>query len=371
MSIETRYFSTAAAGAGDGTTWADRAALIVTGAWSTVITGFTFDGTNSLLCLIGPGTYAPTAALAVTPHDNGMLFMHGCDSSGVMLEVPDPDWTSAQPATWDADLPHIVVTTNNVAVSTSVLTVWRLLKFSSAVSTTAGMFTQAAAIDWCSITVSASNTSAFIIGSACEKVTNCYLSMTGASYKNAMALTTIPPFNTRMQGVTGTSGDRSGIQFAGAGYEAPMVGCTIFGFGGHGYWNTTTNATHRHLLYNCVIANNGGSGVLLHSTNNQTQQHRIMNCMITGNGVYGVDAQSEANCIISNCRLRNNATADLNGFANYPVNQSINTSAGSDGSEYVSAAAFDFRILRTAAIRNRGYGVSQQPAGGGRRVLMV
>ena len=36
MSLITRYFSTAS-GAGDGTTWADRAALFAAGAWSSVI----------------------------------------------------------------------------------------------------------------------------------------------------------------------------------------------------------------------------------------------------------------------------------------------------------------------------------------------
>ena len=64
MAIVTRYFSTASAGAGDGTTWANRAILFTGGAWSTVITGFAFNGSDSMVARIGPGTYTVTVGMA-------------------------------------------------------------------------------------------------------------------------------------------------------------------------------------------------------------------------------------------------------------------------------------------------------------------
>ncbi len=87
MATVTRYFSTAGAGTADGTSWANRAALFSGGAWSTVITGFNFTGSDSLECRIGPGSYTITASLASglfanAPTVSNPLILQGCDSSG-------------------------------------------------------------------------------------------------------------------------------------------------------------------------------------------------------------------------------------------------------------------------------------------------
>src|SRR5687767_60995 len=133
MAIVTRYFSTTGAGAADGTTWADRAELFSGGNWSTVITGFAFNASDALKCLIGPGTYTCSQALASGLFTNpptllNPLILHGCDGSGVQLEPEAPAWTAAQPVTWDTNLP-VIATTTNIATLGLALTTARLLKF--------------------------------------------------------------------------------------------------------------------------------------------------------------------------------------------------------------------------------------------------
>src|SRR5688572_9346902 len=130
MAVVVKYFSTTGAGAADGTTWTDRAALFSAGNWATQITGFAFNGTDSLKCLIGPGTYTCSQALASglfanAPSVANPLILHACDGSGVQLAIPEPEWTSDQPVTWDTTLPVIATTTNistiNLATCLAVL----------------------------------------------------------------------------------------------------------------------------------------------------------------------------------------------------------------------------------------------------------
>lgn len=67
MAIVIRYFSTASAGSGDGTTWADRAVFFTGGAYSTVLTNFDFSGSDTLHCYLGPGTYGIGETLGSSP----------------------------------------------------------------------------------------------------------------------------------------------------------------------------------------------------------------------------------------------------------------------------------------------------------------
>src|SRR5689334_12015839 len=102
MAITTRYFSTTGAGAADGTTWADRAALFSAGNWSTVITGFNFAGTDSMVARVGPGNYTCSQSLASglfanPPTIANPLILHACDSSGNLIDPPSPTWTADLP----------------------------------------------------------------------------------------------------------------------------------------------------------------------------------------------------------------------------------------------------------------------------------
>ena len=105
MAVVTRYFSTTSAGAGDGTTWADRAALFSGGNWSSIITGFAFNVGNALEARVGPGNYTVTQNLvpglfANPPTILNPIVIRACDSSGSNWIPPSPSWLSCTP-TWD------------------------------------------------------------------------------------------------------------------------------------------------------------------------------------------------------------------------------------------------------------------------------
>lgn len=364
MAVVTRYFSTSGAGAADGTTWADRAALFSAGDWSSVITGFAFNGSDSMRVLIGPGTYSCSQALASglfgnAPTANNPLILHGCDGSGVILAPSNPDWTSDTPVDWDTPLPVIATTTNISTINLAAGHV-RLVKFTASGATTAAPLNVAASIDWCVLLHSGSHTSA--VGCSATKISNTSVEMSGSSYRAAYTWAGNTLTNIRGKGVTGSSGNRHGIEFVGATTNSPVDRATIYEFGGDGIGSSSATATHFFVLVRSVIANNGGTGVKANSTASQTAYHRIAGCIVTGNGVAGIDAQTNANVIASGNRLRDNTGSNLANFSNYPTDMDNYTTDSDDSTEYVDASNGDFRIRNSATIWGGGYGVSDQAA---------
>jgi hypothetical protein len=371
MAIVTRYFSTAGAGAADGTTWADRAALFSAGNWSTVVTGFDFSGSDSLVCRIGPGTYTCSQSLASglfgnAPTVANALFVHGCDSSGNLLAIPDPDWTSDQAVAWDSGLP-VISCSGNTAVFSLANLVLVLIKGTFSGNTTTFPLNAAQLCDWCVFVHSGSNTAAVCINSGVTGLRNCSVQMSGSSYRAAALWAGDAYTNCRLQGVTGSSGNRHGVEFTGSANPTPMNRVTIFGFGGDGIGTSSATASHRYMVQRSVIANNAGTAVKMNSTASQTSFHRVSGCMITGNGVAGIDGQSAAaRAVVTANRLRDNNAQNIIGLGNYPTDFNNLTTDSDDATEYVDAASGDFRIKNTAAIWGQGYGVSDQaPAGGG------
>lgn len=366
MAIVTRYFSTAAAGAADGTTWADRAALFTGGAWSTVITGFDFTS-DSMVAHVGPGTYTITVALnnatftVVAPSAASPLIFHGCDSSGNRLTPPDLNWSSDLAAWDDSDLP-VLVTTTNINTFTQSSIILRLLKFTASGTTTAttGPINGVRQTDWCSVTVSSSDADATGITSSGD-TRNCIVSMSGSIYRCGILLGAGQSItNTKITGVAGSSGNRHGIEFSnGAGYVISRV--CISGFGGDGIGTSSIGATSFFVIRQSVIANVGGTGIKLAATASQTVAYSIDGCIITGCSAYGIDAQSAARLVLTRTRLRDNSSGNINGMLNWLVDMDVYTTDSDDATEYVNAAANDFRIKPGSAIYGNGYGVSEQP----------
>ena len=360
MAIVTRYFGVTSAGAADGTTWADRAALLTAGVWSPVLLTFNFAGSDSLVCRIGPGTHTAAAALAAglfvsAPTLPNVLTMHGCDSSGNLLTPPDPDWVCAAPAWDDSGLP-VIATTTNVATSSMASTLWRLIKFTA--SGRNGSMISTGVLDWCSFADSTNN-SAAIAFAGCS-ATNCLVSMTGDAYEAAVSVSTTAAVNCRLQGVTGSSGNRYGLRNTGNSVIFWAADhCTIFGFGGPGVAHTSATATHAAGVRSSTIINNGGSGILLPATASQTTQYQIRNCVLSGNGAFGVDAQSAANTWLVNNRYRDNTSGPTNGMGNYPEFDAYTTDTD-DATEFVDASGLDFRIKNSAASWGRGFGAGDQ-----------
>jgi len=110
----TLYFGANAAGAGNGTSWANRAAFVSGGSLSGLITGHDFSS-DALRCLLGPGTHTlsqnvNSGAFTTPPDRTRHLLIHGCDPSGNPLTPPDPAWTAAQPAWDDTGMPFVDMT---------------------------------------------------------------------------------------------------------------------------------------------------------------------------------------------------------------------------------------------------------------------
>lgn len=375
MAIITRYFSTTSAGAADGTTWADRAALFTAGVWSPVLITFAFNGTDSLNCLLGPGTYSCGASLASglfanPPSNANPLMFSGCNSSGTLLTIPDPDWVSNQPAWDDSTLPVIATTTNIITINLANCNLF-LIKLTATGSTTSGSVVSAvASMDWCVGTNSGSNTASGVVG-AVNRSSNSVFTHTATSYSHVMSGTTVPAFvNCRFEGVTGSSGNRRGVQCSANSLN--LVGCTIVNNGGEGVMGSGAGAEVAMHLYQCTIANNGATGVKTNATAAQTGTWVVERCMITGNGTAGIDGQSAGRVVARANRLRDNTT-DITGLGNYPVDLDNYTTDSDDASEYVSTGANgDFRIKTGAAIETMGFGanaIATTVTGGRRRII--
>jgi hypothetical protein len=378
MALTVRYFSTAAAGTGDGTTWANRAALFSSGNWSSVITGFAF-GSDALECRIGPGSYACTQTLNTTtittdPTRANFILLHGCDSSGNRLAPIDTDWTSDIGA-WDDSSLATISTTTNIATISLIHCYVRLLRFNA---TSANQnVVQASAVDWCSV-VNQQNSTTGVVGVQVPNggvLSNSIVSCTGAAYEQVIFVNQGAVFNCRATGVTGTTRGRNGIEFASTigssnGY-ASAYGCTVTGCGGAGIAITTANAAVRVSVSRCTVYSVGGSCYLGNSTASQTDRQVITGCVGVSGGAYGVDASSSG-IVLTNSRFRNNATANFNGFGNYPTDLDIYTTAASDSDDFVNAAGGNYQIKSTAGFANRNIGVSQEAtaaSGGLRRVF--
>lgn len=365
MAVVTRYFSTTGAGAADGTTWADRAALLSAGAFSTVITGFDFSGSDSLLCYVGPGTYSITNDLAAAdfstaaPTAANSITFHGCDSSGNALSPPDPDWTSDQPAWDDSTLPEFATTTNIRSLNLTAQTAYaRLIKFTATgANQTSVNGTQ---LTWCTVSNSSANSAAAAVGTG--SLYNCVVTCTGSSYGQVYAMAAgNTAHNVRVVGVAGSSGNRIGIQMDGNGTFS-ISRCTVISCGGVGIsWASGTTSPSASIV-RCTIANNGGKGILLNSTASQTQLYQIIGCCITGNGTNGIDASASRVMCFGN-RLRDNTTNFAN-FGNHSTDNNYVTDSD-DATEYVDSSGGDYRIKSTAAIWGQSYGVSDQAASGG------
>lgn len=369
MAIVTRYFSTTGAGAADGTSWANRAALFSAGNWSSVITGFAFNGADSLNCLIGTGSYTCSQELAAglfanppSASDVNRLFLRNCDSSGNPVD-PDPGWISAEGAISTTLMPFINYTG-------------------------AGSFANMLSVVWYGIRAETANND-LCIGSALS-VEKCYVKCTGSgafvrplyrcyNVKSSHAECTSSNYdsvwysdenrlvyltNTRLQGVTGTTNSRRGVFLTAFAPAFIVESCTIFGMGGVGVY--VTGQSNVDLVSNCIINGCGSHGIEVNrSTTAVANAAHVANNMITNNGGWGANQSSSAGMLASNNRLRNNSSGNFTGMANYPSDIANETAAGTDADEYVDAAGGDYRIKNTSTIWGKGYGVSDQPAAGG------
>ena len=366
MAIVTRYFSSTSAGNGDGTSWANRAALFSAGNWSSVITGFNFSGSDSLECRIeGNVSYTcsqslSTGLFANAPSAVNPLLISGCDSTGAILAIPNAGWVSSQGKFSTSTLPTIATSTNIVTCSlTNVF--FNLIDFTAS-NCQQAMFSNGNAT-WCSFTNSTSNASAAGI-SVPNHIRNCQVTMSGTSFDYGISHAGSYLSNMRIDGSAATSsGTRIGVTTPSSNNQTHEY-LTIIGCSGGGYFAATGSTTRWGAIKKSLIINCGVFGFRGNPTASQTVWHGVFDCVIV-NSVIGIDGQSAARILISNCRLRNNTTANTQNLGNYTTSFSVNTSSGNDADEFVNTSTGDYRIKRTSSFWGKGLGPGDEPSSGG------
>lgn len=371
MAIVVRYFSTSAAGAGDGTTWADRAAFFSAGAYSTVITAFDFSGSDSLEVRLGPGTYSAALTFqssifsVAAPRPANPLTIHGCDSNGDRI-VP-AEWNCCEGALPTTGFPVWSLGANRITLQNVIFRCIYVTGTTGASSVIWGAGVGSSA-EYCRFEKTGNDTgfvASLITGSNAH---SCHFIVTSTQFGHVLE-TSAPVSNCRIEGnASATSGNRRGMSSnTNAGIRHNSRNC-ICNCPGSGLTNTF-NAASTHIaaseftIVNCATASGAGiDAPSLPSALTGTQYSYLyaQNCMIANCSV-GINTQNNAARILGN-RLRNttNYTAPTNSIVlgNYEA-------AGSDTDEFVDAANGDYRIKSTSIYWGKGIGAGDGPASGG------
>jgi hypothetical protein len=376
MAVVTRYFSTAAAGAGDGTTWADRAAFVSGGAVNTIVSAFNFTS-DSLLALIGPGTYTLTTAIqtftgAANPSQNLPCILHGCDSSGVALTPPDPGWVSAAPDWSDATLPVIATTTNIASVNNANVSCV-LLKFTASGRIGSVIGSSVRSLNWCIVINSTSNTSAVgITPGVGGVVINSIVKCTGTAYGTVLSSTTVYVHNVRVQGnASASSGSRLGLSSIDNSFMR-ADGVTVVGCVGGCVSNQGAASGVFVILTRCTLVGLPGTAdVIIINGTSSSHNGVIHKCVIVNGAAWGIKNLGSGKPFILDNRFRDNTSGNVTGNGSVPDLGSYTTDSD-DATEFVNTAIGDYRIKNTASTWGKGYGAGDEPApagGGGGSIL--
>lgn len=356
---------------GDGTTWNKRTNLLDSGVFTPAITSFNFAGSDSMVALVGPGTYTVTTLLQASSFTNAPtaanpLLFNGCDSSGVILASPDPDWTADMLPFDDTTFP-VVATTTNIATTNLAQCSWRLIKFTASGRTGGSIISGGAntTLDWVSFVNTTSNTGAQGV-TGVTRMTNSMINMSGASFDTGLVIgSALTSDNIKIYGPgAGTSGNRRAIAISGA-IEAVIERFCCYNVGGEGIIITSSSTSQRMYLSKGIVANVGTTGIKTNNTAAQTVVSLIDHVIVTGCATAGLDAQSAGRVLVVDSRFRDNPSgaSGITGLGNYPTDWGIYTIDSDDATEYADAANGDFRIRPTAAIAPYGFGISVQPGG--------
>lgn len=369
MGLVVRYFSTTGDGTEDGTSWANRAPLISSGVWNTIITAFPFTaGSDALECRVGPGTYScpglnTSIFSAGTPVRTKPLYFTAVQFSAKtgaeLLLPPNPNWSSAQPI-WDTTgMPIFDFGSNRQNLAHVLFHMMRLHGSAAAgVIALSGRFP--GGFTWCEILSTGTSTGGIVAGG---EAANTVIRCTSANYADIF----LPVGNTICHNVR-VEGNSSAVGGARRGFRSSSNGgqfytqCTSIDNAGDGYLHDVNATSPVSRLYKCISYNNGTGFRTSNSTTLTTSlQQQISQCVIVNSSAYGVDlAQSPV--IISDTRFRNNTSGNYTATS---VGQGLvlttDESAGSDADEFVDAAGKDFRIKNTSVLWGKGYGPADEP----------
>jgi hypothetical protein len=365
MAVVTRYFSTSSAGAADGTSWANRAALVSGGAINTIISAFNFTA-DALVPLVGPGAYTLTTAIqtftgAAAPSATFPCIFQACDSSGVELAPPDPNWQSAGLAFTGTSLPELATNTN---ISTCSNASVGFIGFKFAASGRNGtLINSCRSLDWCSITNSTSNTSAVGVATVTNGVTNTVIRMTGTAFDAAANGSASFFRNVRLEGnVSASSGNRMGFASA-SNIAHRFFNLTAFGFVGGAVRFTGATSGVVANIERCTLIGASGSAAVIYNTGTSTTVGTIIQCIIVNGSTWAFENASTGRMMLINNRFRDNTSGTVTGNGSLP--SLLEYTTDTDDTEFVDAASGDYRVKNTAAIWGKGYGAGDQAAASG------
>jgi hypothetical protein len=357
MAIVERFFSTTSSGAGDGTTWANRAALFSSGNLSSIITSFDFS-TDSLTCCIGPGSYSGTqqwaSGIFTTPPTQssiGRWLLKGCDSNGVALVPPDLGWNCAQGPLDTSANPSIDLAVGNVSsIAGTICVSAECVNFTKTSGNGTIWQSAGGSYRWGKITNSVANNSSSCVSSNTSHFGNAEFECSGTSFLRIVQITNFN--NIRLIGNSGaTSGDRWGLFTSNASGPVFVSGCVI------GVRAALATAANVLFAYR-VTAVNCGTGISLPTSASGGVACLTVYGSMVANCTVGV-SQAFGRYELANVRLRNTTNVDP---ANVLPGNDVLTASGSDTDEFVNAASGDYRIKNTSIYWGRNIGAGDEPA---------
>lgn len=361
MAVVTRYFSTAAAGAGDGTSWANRAQFVNAGTYSSVITGFSFAGSDSLHCYLGPGTYAITANLSITPTSSNPFILQACDSSGNPLAHPDPDWMSCQPDFDTSGMPLIQWSTNIAFLtSTQAHSAVIGINFEASSLVNQAMIASIRKIERCRLANSTSQSAAACVSVTSGTVIDSILTCSGTGFGSIFTSSAEGVIqNCRISGnSSATVGNRECIRVSGQS-NPHITRCTLRNaVQGIRYSSTSSATVHyitNNVIYNCT------SGIVLNQSTMANAGTIDRNFIIGGTDGIAADFPQ---CAVLNRLRGQSSTTFAAAMANWP-NTALNLlDSGSDADEFVDATNGDYRIKSGSTYHSRLLGAGDEITAG-------
>lgn len=372
MAVVDYWFSDVGAGTESGTSWANRAPLVVSGGWNPIISTFNMASDSLRARIEGPKTYTFTTALAsLTNMGVGRgLILAGCDSSGDLLPIPW-GWDAAA-GEWDhSNIPYLRSAGTNRVITPQVYSA-QMIGFESAGAI--GFPNSPASVTFalfCRVLMK-SGTGISTYGLQVRRAFGCLGKVDGATQWAALfaleAGAGNDVRNCRFEAPVGSAGNRRLIMsLGGGGARINVQNCVCIG-GNEGIWWDTgsPNGGNQGIIANNVIyspgAAAGGNGIMLEDSVAAATELLCANNVVVGY-VNGINGNGGPSAVVNN-RCRDNTTAQIVApAAGAPYFENI-TDAGTDADEFVNAAGGDFRIKNSCSWVDRGIGVSREPAAG-------
>lgn len=351
MGVVLRYFGTAAAGAGDGTTYADRAAFVTAGVVSTIVTNHNFNGSDSLICYLDSGTYALTTVPAFasgSPNGDRLLSIRAA-ASGTLWTPTDPDWNCCQPL-WDTTGMVTITTTTSNILGSQFIHLYGI-QFIANVNFS---FQFDLNLDWCY--VKNTNAGAIAYCGYNNNASNCVFECSGTTYATVFYNSGNRAIsNCRLIGnPSAVSGDRRGLWAAAisARHDNLCIVDTLVGVRSADNSNTAITLA-RSTLVNCVTA--------WEDQTTNASGRRISDCLIH-NSTTGISLVTNTKTMPLTRNLFNSVTTQQSGNGNWDntVNNWVDTASAAD--LFVDSANGDYRIKRSSTYWGKNIGAGDAPA---------